>query len=312
MRLQTPFLQTSGGAQQEIKRMASVERVDLSPWSPHRAAMQRRRGGGGKPKIDFDKLIEDTSGLDLGASPKGKKQNASASAAAHKAKMLTTKKGKEASAVDAANKAAILRAKKGIKIASDEAAGVAAAKAQKRLSAETAAMFAKLNDRDLPLKERVQIEVMLSKNDATRKMLGEMRYKGGRKSFLNKVEEEKLAAEQQLLCNLHQEEERVKMEEEEKRERAEEEFKRKRQKSFERSQMRKSIANKISKDLETIRLQAEQAVSAVVENAANAVVEESEELDSVQAQILASEDNDVLRNLKEARLNQKATRGTYD
>ena len=102
--------------------MANVERSNQVLWSPHKAALKRRRGAGGKPKIDFDKLIDDAAGLNLDDSPeKG----------SHVAEM---------------------KAKKDMKaLMSEEAAEVATTKAHKRLSAETAAMFAKLNNKNLPL-----------------------------------------------------------------------------------------------------------------------------------------------------------------
>jgi hypothetical protein len=275
-------------------------------WSPHMAALKRRRGGRAKPKIDFDELLGETDDPDIdifgkvgaaklkasdGADEKGERRNKRRDSAKAAARAANTKVTKKKSA--------------------NEAAGVATTKALKKLSAETAAMFAKLNDPTVPLKERLEIEVILLKDPETKGIVRNMRYAGARKSVLKKVEGEHKEQEEQLNKNLKEEVIRQAQEDEEKRLRLEGIRETKLALKQNMRDIQKSMVYSLAKDLENIRIQAEQTNKAVAENIKRKKKEE-EEREEIKKIVLSTEKNHVLRTLKEARLDQREIKSRLD
>jgi hypothetical protein len=257
-----------------------------TPWSPHMAALKRRREGRAKPDIDFSNLLDDPDFELFGK----------AGAAKLKASEGAAQKGE-------------FRNKR--RESGEEAAGVATAKSLKKLSAETAAMLAKLNDPSVPLKERVEIEIELLKNPETKGLVGNMRYKGALKSHLKEVEDEHKQEEEQLKKNLKEEAVRQAHEDEDNRLRLEEIRETKLASKQVIRDIRKSMANSLIKDLENIRIQAEQTNAAVAENIVRKKEEEDERTE-IKREVLADEKNDVLRALKEAMLDQRDIKSELD
>ena len=251
----------------------ATERDTKKLWSPHKASLQRRRAGAAKPKFDFDKLLDDTAEINLSPANSPKKK------------------------------------KPGMVFA--EAANKATSKNNKRLSGEAAALVAKLKNKHLSPKERAEIEIKLRTNEETRDIFNDVNYSLGKTNKLTQVKEKQIAEEEQLAQNLKEEEERVLQEQKEKEELERHKQEQKEKSELERKKMRQSYTEKVASELNQLRTQAEKAVTAVVENEAKKKEEEAakadeDELTSTQHAIINSEESDVLRNLKEARLRNKA------
>jgi hypothetical protein len=172
---------------------------------------------------------------------------------------------------------------------------------------EIAAKLAIAMDESQPMRRRVEVETEMRKNPEERKFLVNARYERHKQKVVESAENLSSEHDEQTAQNIKKEFQRAKLEKEEmdaERNKRIREAREKKARQVKRtSDIKKSQATAIAKDAEEFRKAAERMREGTKKNIKERRAEE-EKHKAHKEKILAAEDSDVLRNLKEAVLDQ--------
>lgn len=295
----------------------------LSPsqtWSPHTAALHRRRKIGEKSKNKVlgslgTLNLDDDGDDDLFVKTLKPKKDVDLTAPESPQRRKNSNK-KDASSKKPSSPGATKKAKD--KLAAAEAAKRAEAKKKEteedlkksieKFSPEVRAKLFKIINPATPMKERLEIEVEMMKHPEERKILADFRYHAERKTFNIKILETEAQEVEQLATNLEEEAKRAAEEEKEfaklRQQRVEEEIaKQEREAKLERDvQVHK--AKGIVEGAEELRKEAERTAEAALRNKEKKVMAEKEKEQMIQDFINGEGKymTDVERELRIARM----------
>lgn len=224
----------------------------LSPsmaWSPHTAALHRRRTIGEKSK---NKVLGSLGGLSLDDDDED----------------LFLKKATTTSPVKPNTRSSTIANRRGS--LKDVDPDKELRESLQKVTPEIRSKLAKVFNKNTPMKERLQIEVEMMKNLDERKILADFRYKVERKNFNVKILESEEAQQELLAQNLAEEAKRKAEEDGEfakrRQQKMEEEIaKREREAEIER-QVKIHKAKNIAMGAEELRREAEKTAEAAIRN----------------------------------------------
>jgi predicted small metal-binding protein len=184
------------------------------------------------------------------------------------------------------------------------------------LTPEQRKLLDTLQDHSKPVRERVEAEIALQNSDPdAAQIMKDAKYTGGRKSTLN-TRQKTLEDDEKTMNNLIREEKVRNSKEQkqfakQKQERQNEARAAKAREYKAEVDAKKFAANQLAKDAHAITDMAQKTKEKVKQNAKETSrrrAQESKEAEERREELLLSEDNDVLRKLKEARIEQKDIR----
>ncbi len=270
--------------------MTDSGKSPLSPsqtWSPHTAALHRRRKMGEKSKT---KVLGSLGGLDLNDDDDD----------------MFLKKASSKSPVKKSTKASIASSRLGS--LKDIDPDKELRESLEKVTPEVRSKLAKVFNKNTPMKERLQLEVDMMKDDDERKILAEFRYKVERKNFNVKILESEEAQQDLLAQNLAEEAKRQAEEDKEfakrRQERIEEEIAKKEREAEIERQVKMHKARNIAMGAEELRKEAEKTAEAALRNKKKKEQAEKEREERIQEFINGEGKHmtDVERELKIARL----------
>jgi hypothetical protein len=288
--------------------LASPTRV----WSPHTAALHRRRRTGEKKK-DKNQVLAEVGGLSLEDEDEDEKE------------LKLNKSGKECSSKHAADEATACSKTKQDKQASAKAAAKLAQEREKedalqqsfaKLDPDTQAKVHKMLDPDTPMKERlsVEIEMMKHPNPEVRQVFSDIRYRVDNQSFLVQKRSTQDEMDAQMAKNLSQEAIRAAVEKKDldgkrRKKLVEKQAEKEREKKLE-AQVRTHQAKSIAQDAERLR-QGVQRMDVGARETKSRKIKEEKEVEQAVHEFRETQGKHLTpteRVLKEALIEQRATK----
>lgn len=280
----------------------SDEKAPLSPskvWSPHGAALHRRRKVGEKSKKS---VLGSLGALDLGDEDDDMfmKQATGTSGGGGSAKNSPGKKSGKKS----------VSSKSGTKMVQSKKAEVddELRESLEGVSPSVRAKLKKVLDKTTPMKERLELEVQMMKDPDERKILADFKYKFERKNLNMKIFENEVQAQDQLDKSLKEEAKRAKAEQKEFSKRRQERLDEERAKKEREAKLERDVnvhkAKAVAQGAEELRMEAEKTAEAAARNQARKEREAREKEKRIQ-DFLNGEGKrmtDVERELKLARM----------